>query len=66
MNRFVIWIRVGLVGAFICWVLAGWILRWLRLTIYRRFEAEKGALTVFSAAMTAAAAGIKWWSEQLA
>lgn len=66
MNRCLFWLRLGLFSIFALWLLSGYFLVVLKLTIFRLFEAEKGALTVFSAVLTAAAAGIKWWMEQIA
>lgn len=57
------WLRLFMFGSFILWIMAGWSLAWLKQTIYRLFEAEKGALTVFSGAITAASAGVKWAME---
>ena len=59
------WVRIVLFGAFVCWALAGGLLLWLKVTIYRLFEAEKGALTAFSAVLTAAAASIRWCMDNM-
>ena len=48
-------------SAFAAWVVTGFALMWLRATIFRLFEAEKGALTIFSAVITAGVAALKWW-----
>ena len=61
MTLFLFWLRVGLLGAFAAWVVTGFALMWLRATIFRLFEAEKGALTIFSAVITAGVAALKWW-----
>lgn len=60
LSHVLVWVRMGLFALFVMWVLLGWVLVWLKLTIYRLFEAEKGALTVFSGTLTAASAGVKW------
>jgi len=61
MADFLAFIRVGLFALFTLSVIAGWLLKLLTLVVLRLTESEKGALTTFSAGITAVAAGIKWW-----
>ena len=42
------------------WLLIGWALVALKLTIFRLTEQEKGALSVFSAVLTTAAGFVAW------
>lgn len=45
--------RPALLVSFVSWVLAGWIMRWIRLTIFRLSEQEKGVLTTVALALSA-------------
>jgi len=53
------YLRLALFALFAASVLAGWGLQWVKATIYRLTESEKGALTVISAFLTGIAASIK-------
>jgi hypothetical protein len=53
-------LRIVIAFGFVAWLMAGVVLRALHLTIYRLFEAEKGALTVIAGFLTALAVFVEW------
>ena len=54
-------LRLVLVVAFLLWLFTGFLLEWTKLTIYRLFEADRGALTVISGFFTALVAAIEFY-----
>lgn len=62
LNVTLLRLRMLLAVAFTIWVMAGWLLVWTKVTIYRLFEADKGALSVLATTITVMAAAIKWAS----